>query len=256
MSIRIHFLVVLSILLISISLHAATITNPSDDFSSPTLDTNLWIASTGGISIPSQPQGARDIYHEIYDGSFRIYRSGGSVAGGAQLKTNYYFSGDFDATVEMLEIEGGALFASFRFFTYGETVNPGDIGTKWGYAGDGYGWFPESTWYYSGSDDCTGGIVYEYRITRIGDDIYTYYREKGTAEWGSPQNSYIDFGTAPVYLAIVGGDNNSGAIDRRIDNYSVIGIASGAVIGDSNAIPEPATLILMALALIKFFLRK
>ena len=227
----------------------ATMVSPNDNFNSGTLNTSLWSTS--------YDRTYGDYYTYAMTGAY--YNPSGYNCGGTRLKTNYYLIGDFDATIDIFQISNTAHdYITFRFFNYDASPSRSSQSVDWGFAGRAYGWFPYNSWWWYYGDN--GGVNmdpgtntwYELRIQRIDDDVYTYYRSKGSQNWISQQN-YMNFGTKAVYLTLVVGDGSNGTSPSAyIDNFAVTGYADTDPLASVQSIPEPGSFIAIVIGIIAF----
>lgn len=219
---------------------ASPIGNINDSFNSTLLNTTLWQTS--------------------YNGSFSSYSVDGSKfvmtgsgCGGREIKTNYYFIGDFDAQIDGYRQSGSAHYITFRFFKEGETHSSATHGTTWGLAGSIYSWFPHTTewWCYSapGATDYTVVNQWvQFRIQRTGNDVYTYHRLLGEQNWVL-QNTYTNFGSSGVFLNLIAGDgSSSGSTLAYADNFIATGYTDTNYLAIAT-VPEPVSFFLLSFGL-------
>ena len=243
-----HYFLCLILLLLT-STHAMYIA-PGDNFNDNSLDTDLWQATpSGGFG---------------YSMTGDYAKLTGSGCGGTQLKTNYYFIGDFDAQIANYQTANAAYYTTFRFFKAGFSPSTASHGSDWGYAGNVYSWFPESStqsWSYSATGSTSynlGNQWFELRIQRIGNDINTYHRLLGDENW-ILQNSYSNFGSDAVYLSFIAGNgSSSSSTTAYIDNFSANGYTDTDPQAQIQSIPEASSifLIIMGLAVIVYKIKK
>lgn len=219
--------------------YATPVVNVNDSFNGPSLNTALWQTS--------------------YNGSFSSYSVNGNFAmsgsgcGGRELKTNYYFIGDFDAQIDAYRQSGSAHYITFRFFKEGATHSSSTHGSTWGLAGSIYSWFPNTTewWCYSASGAADYTVVnqwLQFRIQRTGNNIYTYHRLLGEQNWVL-QNTYSNFGSSGVFLNLVAGDGSSGGNTvAYADNFLATGYTDTNYLATAY-VPEPVSCFLLILGL-------
>ena len=243
-------LILLTLCLTTISANALELLNPSDDFSGTSIDPTMWtLCASSAVT--------RQVNNYITGN-----------APHAEIRTNFAFEGDFDAQIDAAAYNSSQyhytsyVFASFRFYTYKffpteESVTD-SYGNDWGFAGSNYGRFYPSdstSVYFSSIPDTSNhtkiNTWFQFRIQRIDDDIYTYYRELGSQNW-ILQHTYLNFGTDPLMLALNIGEWMGGhAFYGYFDNFTATGFATS----DPATVPEPLSILCLALSIFGLYKR-
>ncbi len=235
------------ICLTTVSANALELLNPSDDFSGTSIDSTMWTIC---------PNTSLNQAANYFTGN----------GGHAEIRTNFAFIGNFDAQITAVTHNAysqyfyNAVYASFHFYKY--PISPSEnytldlYGSAWGFSGSNHGWFyPSDTspgWYSVGGEttDYTSINTWiQYRIQRVDDDIYTYYRNLGNQDW-TLQHTYLDFGTDPLILALHLGQSSGGsAFTGTIDNFITTGFATS----DPATVPEPLSILCLSLSMIGLY---
>ncbi len=239
--------------------------NPNTDFDSP-IDTDLWTVKNSTIDEPIHNQN-KDVTLSLESGAFKYYGNGSS---GGALQSDFYYIGDFDATVDVYTPETVTTYLYFNlcFFNYGVTIVPkspdqgGNYGVDWGLAGTVYGWFLSSpNWLYSSyiTDHNSRSVYsqewYQLRVQRVGDDIFTYYKFLNDDEW-ILQHTYEDFGAQAVYVEVHLGTGTNVYSSLYVDNFVSYGYADTDPLSVPAAIPEPITIISLVASIVALKIQK
>lgn len=225
----------------------------NDSFDGPALRSDLWkerFVSHTPLFGPSSGQFVSNDHMEVLT----------NTSGAYILESNFYYTGDFDTTVDLYFSSGvGAL----RFYKYDEDhkavpYGPGNgtIGDTWGFAGHPYSGFLEGqtlAWSYTPSGYNSFFVAnqwYQLRVKRTGSQITTYHRlGKDSSDPWVEDNTFFNF-SGSIYIDLASSQGSSAQIvDAMWDNFTSDILASTDPSG-FNAVPEPATMALFGFGLL------
>ncbi len=224
---------IISILIITQQLYADAVV-PNEYFTGNTYNTDLW-----EIDIHMDPQGT-DFYTYTFE-SEQLKPISPDV-GDARYDSlsfigKFYLFGDFDFQMDAFMHRGGP-GQGISFIATDANLN---VIT---YTGDSQ--FPSFTYESSFSE-----TWFQFRITREGDTVTSYYREIGEELW-TLYNTNTYSGDAMRVYFISWDMNNKQEHYDLVDNFILTsGVAYDTPLGlQTDAIPEPATLCLVVSALL------
>lgn len=228
------------IILISQRCFAGSV-DPNEYFSGNVFNTDNW-----EIDIHQDPQGTHFYTYDITGEQLKPISPdvGDARYDSLTFRSLFYLIGDYDFQMDAFMHRGGP-GQGISFVAADQNNN------SITYTGDTL--FPGFTYVSPFSE-----TWFQFRITREDDTVSTFYRELGEQSW-TLQNTETYSGNAMGVYFISWDMNNTQVHYDLVDNFVLnSGLAYDDPSGPSTAVPEPATLVLLALAscgLIRFHRR-